>query len=552
MLGALIVAAASGFSGPPAPLFRGSNSLKEASRPSGFRLAAAALKQQRREGQAPDYDIIIYGGGPQAVAAALKASAVTGDYARILMIVPEEAPGSIMTVGKQNLFDLNYYRSAHLPAALPADYEGTQGGTLYRFLRDMGPVFSPRDMALYLQRRMAAHSNITVWYRTELTEVALQPAPGPGTGTAIKAIRVQPISRNGMGWYRYTGTRTRPLHARIFIDASETGRLVRLAGVDYAVGREDQGADKRQMGATLMYKIRGVNVYKAVKADPKRYGYALSSQGALQFWAGDEAFRIPEMIAFDRSSPHFRIKGYNAGEEGISKAFDDTRRMEFWMNQILIYNVDARKAWRDKAAENGLYPDSGGLDPEMARDMAADMLARPEFIRMVRQLPGFGEAELVMRGGKPEIGGMLYLRESIHTVRRGEDRRFALTKRDVLNGGETYFPRRIGIGYYNFDSNTYTKDESLSNPLHKPWYVPYEVLTTPQVANLLIPGYAASIDSFAWTAMRVYPNLIMLGDAAGTAAGLSLTGEFHLQRPTASEMEELHRALRAENAILEK
>jgi hypothetical protein len=156
-----------------------------------------------------------------------------------------------------------------------------------------------------------------------------------------------------------------------------------------------------------------------------------------------------------------------------------------------------------------------------------------------------------MKNGHPEVGDILYLREGIHTV-KDKPYTYGLNKLDVLTGGARWFNRRIGIGFYNFDSNTYTKNESLSNPLHEPWYVPYDVLTSPKVANLLIPGYAASIDSFAWTAMRVYPNLIMLGDAAGVAAGLALLGDFRIYDPTDEQIAELQYSLKQVNVILGK
>lgn len=517
---------------------------------SGFKISSVKLagSQKRWNGE---YDLIIYGGGPQAVSTALKAANTTNDLAKTLMIVPSDCLGSILTAGKQNLFDLNYYRTKRRTPGIPSDYEGTQGGTMFRFLRDMGSVFPPDEMARYLRRQVQAHPNITVWYDTDITDVQLAAAGTDAGASRIEAVRVQPIRKDADGRYVFSGDKSAPLKAKVFVDASESGRLARFAQVDYTIGRQDQGIDSRQMGATLMYKIKGVDAYAAVKTNRKLYGYAYSTKGAFQFWAGNEAFTIPEMIAYDKASDHFRIKGYNAGEDGISHVGGDTRNAEFWMNQLLIYNVDARKAWRDLAANNGHYPSSDGLDPEIAREMAIEELKKPNFIRMVRKLPGFETAELVYRNGQPVVGDMLYLRESIHTT-QGAPNRFALNRQDVMNGGERWYARRIGIGFYNFDSNTYTKEESLSNPLHEPWYVPYDVLVSPKVANLLLPGYAASIDSFAWTAMRVYPNLIMLGDAAGTAAGLALLGDFHILRPTEGQIEELQQVLRDAKVILEK
>ena len=51
-----------------------------------------------------------------------------------------------------------------------------------------------------------------------------------------------------------------------------------------------------------------------------------------------------------------------------------------------------------------------------------------------------------------------------------------------------------------------------------PAFIPYSALITKYVKNLLIPGYAVSASSFAWSEMRVLPNQCVLGDAAGIAA----------------------------------
>ena len=61
------------------------------------------------------------------------------------------------------------------------------------------------------------------------------------------------------------------------------------------------------------------------------------------------------------------------------------------------------------------------------------------------------------------------------------------------------------------------------NTPNHPVYVPYEALITKYVANLLICGYAAGVSSFAWGEVRVFPNLCVLGDAAGIAAAYCAT-----------------------------
>jgi hypothetical protein len=498
-----------------------------------------------------NYEIVIYGGGPQAVSTALIASAGDSDT-DILLIVPERQLGSIMTAGKQNLFDLNYYKSDKLPPGLPAGYEGSQGGSLFRFVRDLGAVFPPDIMEDYFERLLKESGRIEVLYETELTRIETR-GEAAGDASSIQSVRFQKIRKNHEGKYLFQGRESAPVHADIFVDASESGRLLRMSGASFHTGREDSGQDQLQMVATLMYKVKGVDAYKAIEPSKDAYGVAYSTKGSFQLWAGREAYTIPEILEYDRTNPHFRLKAYNAGEDGYSHVGSDTSAIPFWMNHMIIYHVDARKSWRDHIAGNGLYPASEGLDPEEAREIAINELKRPGYWEMIRKLPGLEKIEPVLKNGEPEVGDILYLRESIHARNKPDNsKKHALVKEDVMEGGAALYDRRIGIGFYNFDSNTYRKHEMLTNPLHEPWYVPYEVLRTPEVSNLLLPGYAANIDSYSWSAMRVYPNLIMLGDAAGAAAALALQKKFDLAEPKEQEMRLLQDTLYANQAILDK
>ena len=97
-----------------------------------------------------------------------------------------------------------------------------------------------------------------------------------------------------------------------------------------------------------------------------------------------------------------------------------------------------------------------------------------------------------------------------------------------------YKPTAVGVIRYGTDMHPYKLEDMKVNgnyvwgteytrassaDARNPVYVPYNALTTRYVANLLLPGYAANMCSYAWAKARVAPNLAVLGDAAGVAAG---------------------------------
>lgn len=282
------------------------------------------------------------------------------------------------------------------------------------------------------------------------------------------------------------------------------------------------------------------------------FKFYFTNKGSLGMLGGYEINEDKSFEMYSNEHELFRFKPYNAGEDGYVGAHNQSSDTEMWMNMFLVYDVDARKMWRDKVIKNGVYPKGNGLDPEIARELAIREMKSDEFITLIRKLPGMKNAELVTNENKePIVGDIMYVRESIHSS--NENGTFALTKEDTLDLGDNkYYDRRIGLGFYNFDSNTYVKGEELTEPRTvNPWYVPYEVLTS-TANNVLIPGYAANMDSYTWRAMRVYPNLIMLGDAAGIAAGLNTEGRFTIKNPNKKEMQLLQTELKKNKAILEK
>ncbi|MBM6619078.1 FAD-dependent oxidoreductase [Bacillus suaedaesalsae] len=497
------------------------------------------------------YDLVIYGGGLQAVATALNASDVTKRNSSILIVVPERYLGSILTAGGQNLFDVREYKVSKLPKGLPSYYPYPQGGNMYTFMKEPSIVFSPTYMASYLLELTKLHPNIDILFEYDIAEVQTN-----SSKDKISSIKVFPLIKDQHSRYIFDEERPIVVHSEHFVDASETGRFISLSGLfNGVVGRGDIDKDEKQMAAGLMIKVKNINMEAVQKKKKEMAPFLIyySHKNSLGILGGYEINEDNEFKKYSDQNQYFRIKPYNGGEDGYTGKWKQSEETEMWMNMLLIYDVDARKSWRDKVYNNGNYPENHLLDPEIAREMAIKEISSEGFIQLLRRLPGLSNVTLVYEDHEPVVGDILYIRESIHST--NPDGSFALNKEAVSKTGNDrrYYDRRVGLGYYNFDSNSYEKGESLSEGRPKePWYVPYDVLLSPNVSNLLIPGYAANMDSYTFRAMRVYPNLVVLGDAAGVAMGLSLLGEFNLKHPTKEQMQLLQTELSKRNVILDK
>jgi hypothetical protein len=322
---------------------------------------------------------------------------------------------------------------------------------------------------------------------------------------------------------------------------------------------EEKKADVAyQQAATLMFKVTGIKkpdepIYIEDWAFTQDFKGNWGIAGGKYTWASN-----PIVIDFNKNYAYegFSIKPINAAQNGAESD-------EWWVNTLLIYNVDARAHMRDKGTV--CYPHNtlpNHLTVDQAWVAAREFLQNPDFLKTLRQFKvkdgkktyGFEEAELVFDSmGNPVVGEILYIRESVHArlskehpVEESENNSFAVTTAEAQKAGPSYnegsdienYPDRIGLGYYMMDINAYQpEDLTRSGEYHWPvtsllrpdWqatggepdnpvYLPYQMLVTKEVDNLFLPGYAASCSSFAWAELRVLPNLAVLGDATGFAA----------------------------------
>lgn len=538
-------------------------------------------------------DIVVYGGSFAGVAAAAKAAA-NAPNKTIAIIVPDPVGqtgscfGSIGTIGGQNYFD---------------DRRWTKNGVTdfvckgtYAWWRRNGQFYNTDDMAALLENDLAKYgSQITMYKGYDISSIGW--ASGGLTSVTLKKLK-----RNSTGVVQWdTSVAAQTVSGTVFIDASDTGRLTRVANFGGTVGRYDWpanllDADERgssgkahQQAATLMFKITGVNtqaVENVVGGTGTKNVFMLK-EGLYCAAAGHDTYYNNQIVkAFNNTyGPQgFAIKPFNAAQNGVGSN-------EFWMNMLLVFNVDGRAYNRDR--NTSFFPSDMRSDYKTVDDAwveARNFIKKPEFMNAIRQFPGLENAQLVLdSSGKPVVGEVLYLREVVHSAQSSSarangtfDTNYALHQSDCLNAGASStvgvdkrnYAKRIGLNFYQADINAYKfedlKDaagnfiwgEAISQKLlgsnyvaglpTNPVYVPYDALATNFVNNLLIPGYAAGVSSLAWAEVRVIPNLCVLGDAAGVAAAYAVNNNKKPQNFTTTDIANIRTTLANSNARLEK
>lgn len=482
-------------------------------------------------------NIIVYGGGPQAVAAAAKA-ARNAPGSTVYVIVPDTSGklGSIATVGGMNYWDTCSKPDGTMP----------QGGTFAYWFSLYEQFYNTDTMANQFLTNMQTIPNIVLKLGYDIYDIQMATNPDRLTQIAIRSIY-----RGSDGLIRWGSDTPQWIQGHVFIDASEDGRLTRLANFGGTVGRfdwptsylpsDEQSGLPRQQVATLMFKVTGVQPGVAGPYNDMFWRY--SPKGVWGCWGG----RI-EVYGDSNYAPNPVIRNFNNtygpqgyAFKGLNAAQNGPNSSEWWVNCFLVMNVDARAWSRDRNTwryPTDKRPDYKDQDQAWADTRNFLKTHASEFLNALRQYPGFANANFVYDAqGYPVVGEVMYVRESIHmAINSGqrfhgtENSNYRLTKDMVaVDGADSVnYNHRIGVCGYWMDFNGYMWGDNkvMNGTSIRPdipnniriVYVPYEVLITNYCANLLIPGYATGASSAAWSMLRVFPNLCVLGDAAGIAA----------------------------------
>jgi hypothetical protein len=174
--------------------------------------------------------------------------------------------------------------------------------------------------------------------------------------------------------------------------------------------------------------------------------------------------------------------------------------------------------------------------------------ALPEALRLEASRWGLAKNEFA---GTEHWPHQLYIRESRRMT--GE---YVMIQQDLQT--ELTKPDSIGMGSYNSDSHNverivdsagFVRNEGDMQVAVKPYQIPYRVLLPKkgEVQNLLVP-VCFSASHVAYSTLRMEPQYMILGQAAGVAAALAIRGGKAVQDV---DTKELTRVLVEQGAILE-
>ena len=280
--------------------------------------------------------------------------------------------------------------------------------------------------------------------------------------------------------------------ADIFIDCSGDGDLAAWAGAPFEVG-DNFGS---MLYPSMMFRLNGVDPVKA--GDAWRTIPVLMEQAEA---AGTHRFpRKAAIVRPQRSQIEWRVNFTQLARE-------------------------------DGTAVNGLEPD------DMTRGEIEGRRQAVQAFEFLRTVPGFEESYIV------DLPPQLGIRETRRVVGG-----YMLTGEDVL--GCASFEDSIGVNGWPMESHVAGDVIFKFPPIPESRgfnELPYRMLVPAGVDNLLIAGRCASMTHDGQSAARVSGACFAMGEAAGSAAALALSGNT-IPRDIAAE--KLQQALQEQGAFI--
>lgn len=442
---------------------------------------------------------------------------------------------------------------------------------------DLGDHHVIGGMALEFYERVARHYGVDTWS-------VLGPEPHvaerilgdwlreAGVAVAFDA-RLHRVEKEGRAIRRIVAESGEVFAGRVFIDASYEGDLLARAGVSYAVGREPVELYGESWAGRQPIRPGQHNFAVPVSPFgedgdllPFVHRRPVAPEGAGDGGVQSYCFRLCLTDRSENRVPFPRPEGYDPGRfellrRYLAAAGPDLRAGELMSLSGRLPNGKCDANSIGPFSTNLLdgssweYPEADHRRRREIRDhhllytqgllyFLANDPGVPEPIRAGMERWGLCGDEFTDTGHWPH---QLYVREARRM--RGE---YVLTQPDLEEGREQY--DAVGMGSYNIDIREVQRiwmwvprsmalsaetfnEGYLSVPV-RPYQIPYRSLVPryDECENLLAP-VCVSASHVAFSSVRMEPQYMLLGHAAGVAAALAVRNETAVQRVSVVQLQ---------------
>lgn len=506
-------------------------------------------------GAAERFDVVVYGGTPGGLAAAVTAARL-GHRVALIEYHGHLGGMSASGLGKSDIETREAIGGLfrEFVGRVRQDYVERYGESHpnVKLCRD-GYYYEPSVAERVFDRMVGAETRLRVYRRHRLAEVMRE-------GRTVIGLRA--INRDTGASVEFRG--------RIFIDGTYEGDLAAFAGAEYRVGRESR-AETHELHAGVVYQDYDTRQFLAgTTGEGDKRVQAYTYRLCLTTDPANSAVLKSPPPDYDRKRYTGYIDDWKAGRMGPPRVMKEglgyfgptfntvVRALSIAEipNGKTDINMNPRPLGFPFAEENYSYPEAGWEERERIstriRNITLGLLYflqnDPEIPAEQRQLANryhLARDEFVDSGNFP---WQLYVREARRVV--GE---YTLSEHDLISGPDLGRPRvhadAIAAGEFPIDSFPVRKREPghdvalegyilMLDKFTRPYQIPYGVIVPKAVDGLLVP-VPASATHVAFSTIRLEPTWMALGQAAGAAAHLAITGGIEPRRIDVSRLQRL-------------
>ena len=446
-----------------------------------------------------EVDVLVVGGGPAGVAAAI-ASGRCG--AKTMLIEQHGYLGGTATASLVGPFMTSFTSDGKTQNIVGIFDE------IVRRMEQMGGAIHPskvRHGTSYSSWLGYGHDHVTPFDSEILKLVAFEMVEEAGVKLLLHTYFVMPIIENkaikGAIFVNKSGLIA--IKAKVVIDCTGDADVAARADVPYSKGRPTDGL---MQPATMFFRVRNVDDVKLQKYFDEH---------------PDEKDKMTPGLpkTFSSLIEEAKKRGDFPLNHDIIGAYQTTRKGEYLMNASRLHKINGTIA-----------EDLTKAEIEGRKQVQVLM----KFLR--KYVPGFENAELA------EVASNIGIRETRHIV--GE---YVLTQEDVQEAKE--FDDTIALASFPIDIHDPKTGGGYFVGLKRgtSFEIPYRCLVPKKIEQLLVAGRPVSATHEAAGAIREMPQCFAMGQAAGVAAALAVKTK---KPPRRIDVRALQKKLLEQNVVL--
>lgn len=309
------------------------------------------------------------------------------------------------------------------------------------------------------------------------------------------------------------------IKSQVFIDATGDADLAVLAKVPFQLGRE---SDNAMQPMTMNLKVYGVDttkLRKTVLENPAKFPRLNRDLAVMK------NTEILSFVGFDNEFKQAKVEGRISIPREDILFFETNVPGEFILNTSRIIN------------ESGVSA-AGLTRGEMIGRQQCEELYK----FLVESIPGFEAAQIAYTGPSVGVRGTRQIKG-----------RYTLTNQDVLENKtftsviahsgypiDIHNPKGEGTVSVHTSQTVEVAHDKFDKKVFDNYYqIPYEIMLTNEVDNLIVTGRCVSASFEAQAAIRTTPTMTALGQAAGTAAALASANNLAVDAINIKELQTL-------------